>query len=327
MSQRPAHALIATLSLCLVLAACSGDDPKDSAGNQFGNASGAGDGAGSAGTSGTQSGGGNGSAIGGGCVDCEEACKHIDMVIAVDGSSSMTEELAAMRNEIFPAFADRLLQISGGIDDFRVGTIDACPDPANYHTRGNAAECNFAGGKPWIDSSSPNVRAEFQCVGDIYQQDTACSGNNDDEQPASAAARSLETMFATGPNAGFSRAESLLIVIAITDEDEQPTSSAQSAQQVYERLVAAKGGDPARIVFLGIGGGQQCLGAYGTADESRKLKEITSLFQQNGNGVFWDLCQGQLEDGLEAAFQVIEAACEHLPPPPVVPPPFSDGPA
>lgn len=327
MSHSLSRTLLASLFLSLPVGACSGDKKDEGTTDDFGNATGSGSGGGGAsGTNGGQSNGGNGSAIGGGCVDCE-VCKHIDMVIAVDGSSSMTEELQAMRDEVFPAFADRLLQISGGIDDFRVGTIDACPDPANYHTRGNAAECSFAGGKPWIDSASPNVRDEFECVGDIFQQDTNCSGQNDDEQPASAAAHSLETEFATGANAGFSRAQSLLIVVAITDEDEQPTSSAQSAQQVYERLVAAKGGDPARMVFLGIGGSQSCRGVYGDADEARKLKDVTSLFMQNGYGVFWDLCQGSLEDGLESAFTAIEAACNNLPPPPVVPPPFSDGPA
>jgi hypothetical protein len=262
----------------------------------------------------------------GSCLDCD-VCKHIDMIIAVDGSTSMTEELRAIRDEVFPAFADRLLTISGGIEDFRVGTLDACPNPANYHTRGNSGECNFEGGNPWIDSASSDMRDEFQCVGDIYQNDaTGCTHDNDDEQPASAAAKSLEREFATGANAGFSRANSLLVVVAITDEDEQPTSSARSPRAVYDRIVAAKGGDPQRVVFLGIGGGSYCNGVYGSAEEAREMKAITDLFKANGHGVFWDLCEGKLEDGLEEAYKVIEAACNDLPPPPVEPPPYSDGP-
>lgn len=305
---------------------CSGDDAPADTGNPFGNAgsnAGGTAGSGAAGESGTGASAGNGS--GGGCLDCE-ICKHIDMIIAVDGSSSMTEELRAIRDDVFPAFADRLLQISGGIDDFRVGTLDACPNPADFHTRGNGGECNFFSGKPWIDSASPDVRGEFQCVGDIFQDDQQCSGNNDDEQPASAAAAALESQWATTANQGFSRADALLVVVAITDEDEQPTSSAQSAQAVYERIVAAKGGDPNRIVFLGIGGRRRCQGVYGTAEEATKLRNVTELFEQNGHGVFWDLCEGELQDGLQEAYEVIEAACNDLPPPPVVPPPYSDGP-
>jgi len=243
------------------------------------------------------------------------ACKLVDMVIAVDGSGSMTEELDAVRTTVFPAFATRLPTISQGLDNFRVGTIDACPDPANYHTRGNGGDCNFSSGEVWIDSTSPNMGAEFACVGDIYQGDVNCTGNNDDEQPASAAATSLEPPFSTGANAGFSRDDALLVVLAITDEDEQPTPN-MNANEVYNRLIATKGGDVRRIVFVGIGGGQSggCNGAYGQADEAIKLKQITDLFIAQDRGVWWDLCVGNLEDGLDEAFQIIERACDELPP-------------
>jgi hypothetical protein len=264
-------------------------------------------------------GGGGGSGVDGGDNEFLDGglamtCKHVDLVIAVDGSSSMTEELQAMRSTVFPAFAERLAAIGAGLDDFRVGTLDACPTPANYHTRGQGGECNFSGGNVWIESSSPALDAEFACVGDIYLGDIGCSGENDDEQPASAAAASLEPPFAGGANAGFSRAEALLVVVAITDEDEQPTSAAQSAQEVYDRLVAAKGGDVRRLVFLGIGGGSACNGVYGTADQATKLRTITDLFTVATRGVWWDLCVGNLEDGLQEAFAVIDQACQELPP-------------
>jgi hypothetical protein len=320
-----------TLTLALLTGlglGCSGGDD-DSEGSTAGSSgfdnplAGTGAAGGGAGSDG-KAGSGTGS-LGGEDPDTE-ICRHVDMIISVDGSSSMTEELQAIRDEVFPAFADRLTQISGGIEDYRVATLDACPNPANYHTRGQAGECNFAGGNPWIDSFSPTLRDEFQCVGDLFQGDQMCSGNNDDEQPASAIAKSLEREFASGANAGFSRHNALLVAIAITDEDEQPTGSAESAQEVYERIVKAKGGDPKRIVFLGIGGRRQCLGTYGTAEQASKLRDITQLFEQNGHGVFWDLCQGKLADGLESAYKAIEAGCNDLPPPPTEPPPLSDGP-
>lgn len=226
----------------------------------------------------------------------------------------MTEELVAMRTDVFPAFAQRLRTLGQGLDDFRVGTIDACPDPANYHTRGVGGECGFVGGNVWIEHSSPNLDSEFACIGDLYTSDMNCSGSSDDEQPASAAAASLESPYLTGANAGFSRPEALLVVVAITDEDEQPTGAARTPQQVYDRLVAAKGGDVRRMVFLGIGGGSDCEGVYGSADDAVDLRAITDLFIAQGRGVWWDLCQGRLEDGLERAFVVIESACNDLPP-------------
>jgi hypothetical protein len=241
------------------------------------------------------------------------SCKKIDVIIAVDNSSSMSEEKSALANDVFPAFAQALINVSGGIDDFRVGVLDACPNPANYHTVGVGGACNFASGQPWMEHTDPNLAQEFACVGNVDSSDMLCSGNNDDEQPASAAATSMEDPWKSGQNLGFLRDDALLVVIAITDEDEQPVPSA-NAQQVYNRLIAAKGGDVKRMVFLGIAGASACQGVYGTADQANTMLALTNLFKAAQRGVFWDLCQGQLQDGLTEALQVIEQACDELPP-------------
>jgi hypothetical protein len=240
------------------------------------------------------------------------SCKKIDVIIAVDNSSSMAEEKSALANTVFPAFATKLLQVSGGIDDFRVGVLDACPLPANYHTSGVGGACNFASGKVWMEHSDPNLTQEFACVGNVDSSDMQCSGNNDDEQPASAAAASMENPYLGGPNAGFVRDDALLVVIAITDEDEQPVPS-QTAQGVFQRLANARFGDPKRIVFLGIGGQANCSGVYGSANRANQLIAVTDLFKAQSRGVFWDLCAGQLENGLGEALQVIEKACNEFP--------------
>jgi hypothetical protein len=247
---------------------------------------------------------------GGGSGDDEvfAACKRVDIVIAVDNSGSMSEEKAALRDIAFPGFASSLIGVAGGLDDFRVGVIDACNRPANFHTQGLGGACNFHGGSTWIDSSSPALVDEFKCVGDIDSSDMQCSGSNDDEQPASAAADALQP----GANDGFLRPDALLVVVAITDEDEQPVPDA-STQAVYDRLVAIKG-DVRKLVFLGIGGASSCAGAYGDADEATRLRELTDLFIADQRGVFWDLCQGRLDEGLTQALAVIESACEDFGP-------------
>jgi len=299
----------------LAAAGCGGDDEGASPGNPFHNpigGSGSGTGGvgagGTNGSSGSSGGSGNGTG-GGGDLIGQAVCKHVDLVIAVDGSSSMTEELEAMREEIFPAFARRLGTLGADLDDFRVATLDACPTPANFHTRGVQAECNFSSGQNWIESSSPAIAAEFACVGDIFQDDQECSGENDDEQPATSAIAALQS---GGPNPGFRRDDALLIVVAITDEDEQPTGDADSPDDIYRELVALAAGDPRRMVFLGIGGEEECEGEYGDAEEADGLQELTGLFETHDRGVFWDLCQGRLEDGLDEAFRVIESACNDL---------------
>lgn len=246
--------------------------------------------------------------------DGERLCT-IDLVFAVDNSGSMQEEIRDFRENVWPELAIALLEVSGGTDGepFRVGVIDACPDPANFHTRGESGECGFESGEVWMDSDSSDLEGEFQCVGDIWDGDRECTGDNDDEQPASAAATALEPPWHApdGPNEGFLRSDALLIIIAITDEDEQPRPAA-TPEEVFDRIVAIKGGDPKKIVFLGIGGDRDCTGPYGSADEAVVLKQITDLFIAEDRGIFWDLCEGSLEDGLTDAMTVIDVACDDL---------------
>lgn len=258
---------------------------------------------------------GNGDGTGGGNGESFASCKHVDVVIAVDNSGSMREEKDALRDIAFPGFASALINVAGGLDDFRVGVLDACNKPANFHTRGVGGACNFQGGNAWIDSSSTDVVGEFKCVGDVDSSDMQCSGSNDDEQPATTAAVALEPAW-TGPgkpNEGFLRDDALLVVVAITDEDETPVPGAD-AQAVYDRLVAIKG-DVNKMVFLGIGGASSCdNGAYGSADHATKLENVTNKFIAKQRGVFWDLCQGNLDQGLTQALAVIESACEDFGP-------------
>ncbi|XXX79821.1 hypothetical protein WMF30_13710 [Sorangium sp. So ce134] len=270
----------------------SGAGPSGQGGGSFGNGVGS-----------TSSGAG-GSGAG------SSGCQHVDVVFALDNSSSMNEEKESMRDVVFPAFAEALLDISG-IQDFRAAVIDACPRPANFHTRGAAGECSFQSGKAWMESSSANITQEFQCAADIYSDDVECSGDSDDEQPASAVAAALEPPFSQEANAGFIRDDALLVVVAITDEDEQPVPR-QQPQEIHDRLVAVKG-DAKNVVFLGIGGRTDCEGAYGSADEADNLQRLVDTFD-DGRGFFWDLCEGRLEDGLTNALTAIEAACEEFVP-------------
>lgn len=292
--------LLCVLSSALVFACGDPGSISDNGGNGNGNGDG----------------GGNGEFGDGGGELPPEACRKIDLVFSVDPSGSMSEELDAMKSVVFPQFAEALIDVGDGIDDYRVGVIDACPSPADFHTRGeSSASCNFQSGMPWMTSDSSALTDEFACVGDIYKE-SSCSGENDDEQPIAAAIASL-----SGANPGFSRDDALLVVVAITDEDECPThpdcndTSPSRAEQIYDQLVAIKG-DVRKMVLLGIGSRNGCSeadGAYGSADQSVLLNRITDLFIGESRGVFWDLCDGNLEDGLGEAIAVIDEACRNLP--------------
>jgi len=309
--------LLATLSLACGDDGGSGDGDGGDASSDAGSGDGGGDDGGDDDGDGDDGGGGDGGN--------EFACRHIDLLFAVDPSGSMTEEMTAMGSEIFPAFASSLLGISQGLDDYQVGTIDACPEPAALHSRGQGGECNFSSGEPWIlgtpDREPADVTSEFSCVGDLWiepGQSHSCNTDNDqDEQVMSASIAALTPPFADAENAGFLRGDAVLVVIAVTDEDEEIEngSGRTTAQQFYDDLVAVKN-DPQDIVFLGIGGGVPggCTdkpgGEYGTALPAQMLYDVSQLFVAQERGVWWDLCEGQLQDGLTAALEVIEQACD-----------------
>ena len=252
-----------------------------------------------------------------------EACRHLDVVIAVDPSSSMDEEKTALAGEVFGGpngFANALINISDGLDDYRVGTIDACPNPAIMHTQGAGGECNFESGERWIVGTAlrapADVTNEFSCVGNIWEGDIACNRDDDsDEQPVLAALASITPPFIDNENAGFLREDALLVVVAITDEDEELAGTGGGPNTVpglYDGLTEIKGVN--NMVFLGIGGGSDCTGAYGTADNAQRLHNLTDMFIAQERGVWWDLCQGNLGDGLSATLEVIETACDEFDP-------------
>ena len=228
----------------------------------------------------------------------------------------MTTEREALAAEVFPEMARRLETLGAGLDDFRVAMLDSCPTDAGYHTRGETeADCNFSSGQVWMESSSPDLEREFTCVGDLYVPSNCQDSEapDDDEQPAAAALASLTPPFSTDTNAGFLRDDALLVIVGMTDEDEFNDTP---AQEIYDALVAVKG-DVRRMVFYGIGGEPPdgCTnGTYGSATAATKLRAITQLFEDENRGVWKDICVGDLVDGLDDAFQVIEQACEEFPP-------------
>jgi hypothetical protein len=232
--------------------------------------------------------------------DRGRGCKPIDVLFAVDNSGSSTQKEQQALRDAFPGFASDLLDVG---TDYRVGLVDGCSQPPTLHTRGTSGPCNFAGGHTWIESSSPTASEEFRCVANIDSRDALCNGNAD-EQPATTAATALDPAWAGSgqPNAGFSRADALLVVVAITDEDEwlQPPATAES---IHDRLVASK----SDVVFVGVGGKSECEGPYGSATNAQTLQQITAQFGDRGR--FWDLCQGKLDDGLHQAIDAIAEVC------------------
>lgn len=258
-----------------------------------------------------------------------EQCKRIDVVFAIDGSPSMLEEQKSM-TEIIGGFAAELIKVGPQVKDFRIAVTDACPYPAVFHdfgrrSDGTIGDCMFEGGHRWMESTSKKLVGEFECAGQlptVVDPKYGCMifpRGPHDEQPTSTAAECLEPPASApgGPNEGFLRDDAVLVVVALTDEDEQPNPD-RSAKAIFDRLVKIKG-DAKKIVFLGIGGTKACCaldepphppdGVYGCATKASKLAEIASLFAAEGRGLFWDICGGGFDKALAEALKLIGTAC------------------
>jgi len=254
----------------------------------------------------------------------DDGCKKVDVVLAVDNSGSMSEEHDALRGPVFDSFPQTLLDINNGIEDFQLAVIDACPKPAYFHNYGTGGACNFSTGRNYMVSTSPNLEAEFSCVSHVsptgYENmPDQCIDDgdfaDDDEQPALAAAESVSAVNLAGVNAGFVRDDAILFVVTITDEDEE-LADVGSAQEIYNRIIAAKGGDVSSVVYMGVAGNSICNGPYGTALDAVVSKQVASLFAAQGQGLFWDLCQGSLEDAFQTAIStIVDDTCERFTPP------------
>lgn len=253
-----------------------------------------------------------------------EGCRKVDVILAVDNSGSMSEEHAALQGPVFDSFPQALLDINNGIDDFQLAVIDACPKPAIFHNTGDAGACDFSTGLNFMTSTSPALADEFACVttfpanGYNGQPDNCIDDGafaDDDEQPGLTAAQSVSAMNLMGANFGFVRDDALLFVVAITDEDEE-LADIGTVQEIHDQLIAAKGGDTSSVVFLGIAGGSNCEGPYGSANNATVSQDLAQLFVDDGQGLFWDLCQGNLEMAFEQAIStIVDDACQDFEPP------------
>ncbi len=253
----------------------------------------------------------------------DEGCTKVDVIFAVDNSGSMTEEHQALAGPVFDSFPQTLLSINGGIDDFHLAVIDACPKPANFHDTGASGACGFSTGTNYMISSSPNLAAEFACVsafspnGYMGQPDACIDDgafNDDDEQPGLTAAEAVSGAALMAANSGFLRDDALLFIVTITDEDEE-LADIPSTQAIFDQIVAAKGGDINQVVYLGIAGGSNCTGPYGTANDAVQSRGLANLFVAAGRGVFWDLCMGDLETAFQTAIEgSVDEACQDFVP-------------
>ena len=271
----------------------------------------------------------------------------VDILFVYDTSGSMMDAVGPLTSEAFPSFTDALAtypdlgtvhvgvttNLFGEHDFDNGGTGFSCDgattetvqtsylltdgwDTGEPHDAQCCEEvpdvpCNFASGQRWIEGPSGSMKDEFACVANVPCQEDIMSG-----EPTLEAG--LKTLQFDG-NAGFLRDGALLVVVFITDEEDQ---SSMTAQAIHDGLVELKGGDPNYVAVVTIAGPEVgtvevnsvthamgCMGAYGGTEETPGIIAFTQMF--GDHGVSFEMCgENDMSGALAAAFDVLQLSCD-----------------
>lgn len=274
---------------------------------------------------------------GSGCT--QTGCSKIDVLFALDGSGSMAEEINALSaSQSFIQTIQALAGLNCGDIHYRIGVT-------NDNDGGFIVPNGWSGPKPWFDS-------ETMAASDIATAFAgACSKVNGGSGVGTGCEHVLSSSAAlvASDGTGFIRPDALLVLVLVTDVDdygaydhqgfcplfpgEGCTTTGAPVSQIYNGLVAKKGGDPkavAAIIVAGDptvnGGVNFCnqpgsCGCTGGGDcsvfHADRLWEFANA-QTGTNGYKGNLCAGpqSVPDAVKAALtSSIDLACQNYVPP------------
>lgn len=303
-----------SMAAALLLAACSGP-------GGGGGSGGAGGGGGDLLPSGPGAGGGTGG-----------ECKNVDILFVVDNSASMGDNQESLIAS-FPGFVSAIQQQLAGAESYHIGVVTTddyvynepgCTSIGDLVTQTGGEESSgsvcgpFGEGRRYMDENDAGLGAKFACAAKV-----GVSGN-DDERVARALLEAIDPAKNApgGCNAGFSRLDSLLVVVLITDEDDAakidptcpPNTPPIQCQQLgsggtpgewYDQVVAAKGGIPENVVVLGLiaeSAESSCGAMLG-----KRLYVFTTLF--GTSGFTGDICAGSYDEFFAETLPIVDKAC------------------
>ncbi|MFV8756820.1 hypothetical protein ACNOYE_40265 [Nannocystaceae bacterium ST9] len=270
----------------------------------------------------------------------EEGCKKVDLLFVIDNSGSMEDEQVNLVNS-FPSFIDEIQVQLAETDGYHVGVIstdlyefnDGClQEGAMITATGGTGASNmtcspFAEGHSYM-TELDDLDVAFSCAAQIG---IAGDGNE----------RGMQTMQAAlspgmnapgGCNEGFLRDDALLVIVLITDEEDdhevdgcaqlpQPGSNGEPPGW-FAGVVAAKAGVESNIVVLSLIGPpgpdpavcptlDKCAGGILGAEISNRITQFTSMFT---HGFIGRVCEPSYASFFQEAVAVIKSACDDFVP-------------
>lgn len=245
-------------------------------------------------------------------------CTAIDVVFVVDNSDTMIEEQLRLVGTA-SAWIDQVNgQTPSVIDDVRVGVITT-DNPIFVQSDGAGMACGpYASGEPWM-TLGPTLATELGCA---LSQGVA---GDPDERPMDMIQEALsdDNLAPGGAHAGFLRDDALLLIVLLTDEEDDLERDTQWGSEGdppdwIDAIAAKKEGHLGNVVVVSLVGHEkpnacpafQWDGVDG-AEIAPRLIELTDAFPQGAVG---DICQAEYATFLFGIVPGVAAACNGFTP-------------
>lgn len=279
----------------------------------------------------------------------------IDFLFVVDNSGSMRDEQANLARSV-PKFIKTMTQEIENLESYHIGVTSTdegffngpaaggpCKQLGGLVIRTLAVDLDDAGSGPGTGGSKdcgPYANGKnFMTSKDKLGEAFTCAARigtlgNGDERPMDA------MIAATGPqlaesgacNEGFLRKDAILVVVVITDEEDDKTPNEDGAPQGsngdpsswHKTLLQLKDNRPEYLVVLSLIGlpePNECSETHQTgkvpnltfegAEISPRLKAFTELF--GDRGFVGDVCAPDYDPFFQEAVKMLDLACEEAP--------------
>ncbi|MBV1862463.1 MAG: VWA domain-containing protein [Nannocystaceae bacterium] len=247
-------------------------------------------------------------------------CDTVDLLFVIDNSGSMADEQANLIASV-PGFIEGISDRLGVHTDYHVGVVstdeatfnaDGCQEIGALVTRTQGDLSSDSDCGPYVEGASfmtpqDDLESSFSCAAQL-----GIDGNGI-ERPMDALDRALHPeQGVTVCNDGFLRDEALLVVVLITDEEDDFESDGDPVAW-YESVVEVKGGDEERVVVLSLVGHPKpndCIPTQWTgmqgAEIATRILQFTSIFPY---GYVGDICSADYEPFFAEATEHIDTAC------------------
>jgi hypothetical protein len=249
-----------------------------------------------------------------------EPCTTIDVLIVVDNSDAMAEEQARLNVALGPFFTLINEQLPGVMGSIHVAVITT--DAPEFVITTPAGECSpYASTANWM-SFGPTLSTELMCASAVGTMGDV------DERPMQMAIEALSPALQgiDGFNEGFLRATGPLVLLVVTDEEDDYEAITEWGSQVdydedgeftvadwVQALAATQDGyvqDVVPLVLVGpVEEPNACPDVWNGVDGAETATRLVELAESFPHHAIGDICDVEYTTFLNGAVPAIASAC------------------